>query len=116
MSQSLCRLGVGKVILLDYDVVEVSNLNRQILFSRQDIGKVKAEVAAARLQELHCVGDTKVEWHSFCALKNWSKIVQMAKEATVVFNMIDYGDYFDAAVQSLCLKLNLPLFLGGTFN
>lgn len=57
-----------------------------------------------------------MEWRSYCALKNWSKVVTLAKESTVVFNMIDYGDHFDAAVQSLCLKLNLPLFLGGTFN
>lgn len=117
VAQSLCRLGIGKVILLDYDNVEISNLNRQILYSRSDLGKVKAEQAALHLKELHCVDEqTKVEWRSYCALKNWSKVVDLAKESTVVFNMIDYGDHFDAAVQSLCLKLNLPLFLGGTFN
>ena len=30
--------------------------------------------------------------------------------------MIDHGDSFDAAVQSLCLKLNKPLILGGNYN
>ena len=40
----------------------------------------------------------KVEAYNFCALSNWSKIVELSKEATVVFNMIDVGDYFDAAV------------------
>jgi len=30
--------------------------------------------------------------------------------------MIDVGDYFDIAVQSLALKLNLPLIIGGTFQ
>jgi hypothetical protein len=29
--------------------------------------------------------------------------------------MIDVGDYFDAAVQSMCMKLGLPLIQGGTF-
>jgi len=29
--------------------------------------------------------------------------------------MIDYGDYFDIAVQSLALYFNIPLILGGTF-
>lgn len=49
VAQSLCRLGIGKVILLDYDNVEISNLNRQILYSHADIGKVKAEQAAIHL-------------------------------------------------------------------
>jgi molybdopterin/thiamine biosynthesis adenylyltransferase len=50
-----------------------------------------------------------------CALENWQKIVELSKEATVIFNMIDVGEYFDAAVQSLCLKRNIPLIMGGTF-
>lgn len=105
------------MILLDFDVVEVSNLNRQILYSPKDVGKIKAEVAAECLIERHCINPlTKVEWHNYCALKNWSKVVNLAKQATAVFNLIDYGDHFDAAVQSLCLKLQLPLFLGGTMN
>jgi molybdopterin/thiamine biosynthesis adenylyltransferase len=37
------RLGVKKVILLDKDVVDASNLNRQILFRPEDVGLPKAE-------------------------------------------------------------------------
>ena len=40
----------------------------------------------------------KVEAYDFCALKNWSKVVELSKEATVIFNMIDVGEYFDVAV------------------
>lgn len=43
-----------------------------------------------------------VEAYNMCALENWPKIVELSKEATVIFNMIDVGEYFDAAVQSLC--------------
>ena len=39
-----------------------------------------------------------------CALKNWPEIVRQVEEATVVFNLIDVGEYFDIAVQSLCMK------------
>jgi len=40
----------------------------------------------------------QIETHHIDVLINWPKVVEMAKEATVVFNMIDVGDTFDAAV------------------
>ena len=39
-----------------------------------------------------------VESYNICALKNWPKICSLSEEANVIFNMIDVGDYFDAAV------------------
>ena len=50
------------------------------------------------------------------ALTNWDKIVEASKDGTVLFNMIDVGDYFDAAVQSLALVRGIPMVLGGTFQ
>ena len=41
----LAWLGVKKMILIDKDVVEVHNLNRQILFTNKDVGKSKVEAA-----------------------------------------------------------------------
>jgi molybdopterin-synthase adenylyltransferase len=46
----LACVGVGEMWLIDGDRVEVSNLNRQILYSEADIGEPKVEVAAARLR------------------------------------------------------------------
>ncbi len=45
----LARLGVGKLILYDFDVVEASNLNRQN-YSVSDIGKKKVEATAERIK------------------------------------------------------------------
>mmetsp|Transcript_17904 Transcript_17904/g.23585 ORF Transcript_17904/g.23585 Transcript_17904/m.23585 type:complete len:276 (+) Transcript_17904:116-943(+) len=113
---ALVRMGVGKIILLDRDVVEPSNLNRQVLFSKEDVGKSKCEAAKECLERSHTVASyTEVECHHMCALENWNKIVQIAQQSTVIFNMIDVGDYFDAAVGSLCLKLQIPMIQGGTF-
>lgn len=39
------RLGVKKIILLDNDVVDLTNLNRQLLFSRDDVGRRKVDAA-----------------------------------------------------------------------
>jgi len=67
------------------------------LFSKEDVGKSKVKVAHEHLNS-HCVGSTEVESHHLDALPNWQKIVDFARESDVVFNMIDVGDYFDAAV------------------
>ena len=42
---ALARSGVGRLLLLDGDVVEESNLNRQTLFGYSDLGRRKAEAA-----------------------------------------------------------------------
>ncbi|MEA2366168.1 MAG: sulfur-carrier protein adenylyltransferase/sulfurtransferase, partial [Thermoleophilaceae bacterium] len=50
---SLACCGVGELTLIDGDTVELSNLNRQILFSEADIGLPKAYVAAAAIRRFN---------------------------------------------------------------
>ena len=45
--------GIGKLRIVDHGEVELSNLNRQILYTTQDIGKLKVEVASRKLLELN---------------------------------------------------------------
>jgi bacteriocin biosynthesis cyclodehydratase domain-containing protein len=47
---NLACVGVGEMLLLDFDRVELSNLNRQVLFSESDIGRYKAVAAAERIK------------------------------------------------------------------
>jgi sulfur-carrier protein adenylyltransferase/sulfurtransferase len=49
----LSAAGVGKLGLVDYDTVSVSNLHRQVLFTTDDIGKPKALVAEQKLKSLN---------------------------------------------------------------
>jgi molybdopterin/thiamine biosynthesis adenylyltransferase/rhodanese-related sulfurtransferase len=51
-AQYLVAAGIGTLVLVDHDSVEITNLNRQILFQEDDIGKSKVRCAAARLQAL----------------------------------------------------------------
>lgn len=51
--QYLAAAGVGTLGIVDDDVVELSNLQRQILFTKNDRGKYKATTAAKRLQALN---------------------------------------------------------------
>ena len=99
VSMGLARLGVKKIILVDKDVVDISNMNRQILYRITDVGLNKATTARERLIENHVVSDkTEVDAHQICALKNFDKVIELIEESTVVFNMIDVGEYWDIAI------------------
>lgn len=50
-AQQICASGVGRLCMVDGDVVSLSNLHRQLLFCADDIGKNKAETAAAALSK-----------------------------------------------------------------
>jgi bacteriocin biosynthesis cyclodehydratase domain-containing protein len=50
---SLACCGVGELTLVDGDVVELSNLNRQVLYAPEDIGRPKAAVAAAAIERFN---------------------------------------------------------------
>ena len=49
----LAAAGVGRIGIVDFDVIEKSNLHRQVLYSEQDVGSYKAEVARRRLLEIN---------------------------------------------------------------
>lgn len=49
----LAAAGIGHLRIIDFDTVELSNLNRQILYGTADVGRPKAEAAAARLRGLN---------------------------------------------------------------
>lgn len=53
VAKNLAQIGVGNLLLVDFDVVEPSNLTRSVLFREQDGGRKKVEVAAERLRELN---------------------------------------------------------------
>ena len=47
------RLGVKKLILVDRDKIEITNLHRQILYGMDDLKKYKAETAAEKLKKIN---------------------------------------------------------------
>lgn len=49
----LAAAGIGKIRLVDNDVIELSNLNRQVFYGDNDIGNRKVEVAGRKLNELN---------------------------------------------------------------
>ena len=51
--KNLALLGIGNIIVVDFDKIEPSNLSRSVLFRERDRGRFKAEVAAERAKDLY---------------------------------------------------------------
>ena len=59
LAQYLAAAGVGTLGIVDFDVVDASNLQRQVLYGSADVGRPKVEVAAERIAALN--PDVRVE-------------------------------------------------------
>lgn len=81
----LAAAGVGRLILVDKDVVEVNNLNRQLLYHTGDVGKPKAVVAAERLSKLN----PSLEAVPVPEELDWSLARWLAREADVIVDALD---------------------------
>lgn len=53
VAASLVASGVGRIHCADYDTIELSNLNRQLLYTESDLGRRKVEVAVERLSDMN---------------------------------------------------------------
>jgi adenylyltransferase/sulfurtransferase len=104
-------MGIGKLKIVDRDVVEISNLHRQHLYTRKDIGKVKVEVAAERLRTMnHAV---EIEAAPLSVTKYTAEKIVDGFDV-----IIDALDSIDAryALNDACIKYNIPLIYGGALG
>lgn len=53
MADRLARAGIGELTIVDKDKVELSNLQRQLIFTEQDVGKAKVKVVADHLRKVN---------------------------------------------------------------
>jgi len=49
----LAAMGIGRIRIVDRDIIELSNLHRQTMFNEDDVGQVKVETAAKKLRKLN---------------------------------------------------------------
>lgn len=106
-AQYLAGAGVGSVLLADRDRVETSNLQRQTLYRQADVGRAKAEAAAAQLAALN----PEVALRSFDA-ETWPAAVV---QADVV---LDCTDNFPSryAINAACARARKPLVSGAAIR
>jgi molybdopterin/thiamine biosynthesis adenylyltransferase/rhodanese-related sulfurtransferase len=71
----LAAAGIGKIGVVDGDLVEDSNLHRQVLYTTQDIGAPKARIAAEKLRDANPFVDVEV-FETFISTENAFKIAE----------------------------------------
>ena len=111
LAQYLAAAGVGRLGLVDDDVVDASNLHRQVLFTTADVGRPKVEVVAERIQAMN--PDVEVIQHP----------VRLTSEnAMEIFRgydvIVDGTDNFPTRylTNDACVLLGLPNVHGSIFR
>lgn len=109
--QYLVAAGVGKIGIVDDDLVDESNLHRQILYSSADVGKPKAVVAAEKLE----LFNPYVELTAY-----QERLTHENAEKLIGFYdlIIDGSDNFPTRylVNDTCIRLNKTLVFGSIFK
>lgn len=107
----LAAAGVGHLILVDFDKVDLSNLQRQIVHGTNDIGRLKVESARDQLLEINPEVRLTLIDH---ALQDDELLEQLAEVDVVV----DASDNFKTrfALNAACVKSGTPLVSGAAIR
>jgi len=109
--QYLTAAGVGSIAISDFDSVSESNLQRQILYNTDDIGKPKAEIAAERLKKLN----PNVNFTIYNLAISKQNVFQIIENQDVV---IDCSDNFPTRylVSDACVIKSKTLVFGAIYK
>ncbi len=92
VAEALIRSGVGTVAVADFDTVEESNINRQIIALKENVGKNKAELMAARM--------VKINENAVCKYFD-----EKVDEVNIKYLSLDKYDYVIDAVDDVKAKV-----------
>lgn len=102
--QYLAAAGIGHIGIADHDIITLSNLHRQILFTTADLGKLKAEVSAQRLRDMN----PEIEIVPLAVRLQSQNILAVMKGYDII---LDGTDNFESRylINDACALLSKPL-------
>ena len=103
----LAAVGVGNLGVVDFDKVDLTNLNRQILHSTDDLGRVKVESAMEKLQKLN----PNIKVKGFNMKLDKDNIKSTIKDYDVIIDAVDnFATRY--VISDACYQMNKPLVEG----
>lgn len=109
--QYLAAGGIGTLGIIDFDVVEISNLQRQVLFGASSLGKNKAVAAKARLEDLNPTIDIRTYPYGL----DPENATELFKDYDIV---VDGSDNFSTRylVNDIAIQCNKPIVYGAIYK
>jgi len=109
--QYLTVAGVGKISIVEFDMVDETNLQRQILYGSDDVGKLKSIIAKTRLENLNSLGEHEI----FNLRLDASNALYILKDFDVI---VDATDNLEAryVINDACVILNKPMVHGSIYK
>jgi molybdopterin/thiamine biosynthesis adenylyltransferase len=109
--QYLTVAGVGKISIIEFDMVDESNLQRQVLYGSTDVGKLKSIIAKNRLEHLNSL----CEFGIINLRLDASNALKILKEYDVI---VDATDNFETRyiINDSCVILNKPMVHGSIYK
>jgi len=107
ITSRLAAMGIGTLRIVDRDVIELSNLHRQTMFNEDDVGQVKVEVAAKKLQKLN--PDCNIE--ALAVSVNDYTALEVIEGCDVVIDALDSVNA-RYALNKACVKFGIPFVTG----
>ncbi len=109
--QYLVAAGIGKVAIVENDIVEEANLQRQVLYGTADIGKLKSIIAKNRLALLNNITDIEL----FNLRLNSTNSLKTLKDFDII---VDATDNFETryVINDTCIILGKPMVHGSIYK
>lgn len=93
-AETLARNGVKNFCLVDFDSVDVSNINRQIIATTKTIGKAKVELMKQRILDINPEAEVEIEIKKLLEAKDFREQISAYKPSIVI-------DCFDMYIQKI---------------
>ncbi|MGQ3479718.1 HesA/MoeB/ThiF family protein [Paenibacillus sp. TY11] len=111
---SLAGLGIGNLVGIDFDTIELSNLNRQFLYTEENIGQLKSEETQKRLSQIN--SNIEIQTHNI-KVTSANDILKVIEGSDVIINGIDSpGIIASRWVNAAAVYYNIPIIQGGISN
>ena len=108
----LAALGVGRIVAVDYDKIELGNLNRQVLYAEKDLGRSKAEVAYSLIKAFN----PTIEFQAYEKhITSPRDVLEVADGCDLIIGAIDEPHLqVQRWINQAALQLQIPVIFGAS--